>query len=1123
MKSKIAYRILIYVLILSVFASMLCLPVYAEEQSYIAYNVTAQPDGLFLTGVTYDDGKVGVTASLGAEKMTSGYNGVTFAAFKSDGTQCAVREKEPNCDGTAEFTFRLESKTVGGTYTFNLSSANTETLVSTVTIFDSLSDAISEVRGLIDRCDSEGITTDYERVYLSTAERSAEIMQEVGISDEIISYNRSVCYELLDKARTNLIGYLDGTNEPYSVPKIEPESVRVSGKNLVGTVLDGGVKYNSPVFLNGYNIGWENRDDSGFLSRVGVNTIPYSININRVIGKPNTAYMWVPSGTAATDGPAFVRGDDGTLKIQCGVGANGMVYQMVSLNANEKYTVRFKAKGEASGKVRVSIGTSGQTDFKADVQSSDDWTNYEYTYTPNNSYNPEFRISVGGAVSGEYIDNISLMNESGEELLSNGGFEEWFEPSAADNTGLFGVNTYAAERGRQALEDYKSKGYTVVLSGEFAAMPTYVLRIDGVRDTNASYGTYVPYNPTHPMILGAIKTYLASIIPIAKECGNVVCFMIHNEPSFNSYGKSFYADKWAEYLKNKYSDISNLNSAYNSGYTSFEDVPMQNTDSLTAAQKLTLKYYDWRVFNDSILTEYHNIIKGYTADIDSGMNVGTKVMQEVSPGAALVQHHGTDYEAFGVNMTINANDGWARPDAAGQPIQAQMMWYDFQTSVNKAPVFNMENHFALDKNTVNYSTEYADWLTAMLWQGAVHGLSGSQTWLWGRSDEKYPDFINTTVQYRADVMAQIGKTGLDINRLMEEVTAFREKTAKSAILFSETAKSYNRQYENALYQSYLGAMYSGVKTDLICESKIDNLSDYEMLIIPEVTHTTDAVVDEIYNFVQNGGKVLVLSDDCLKYNSDGQERANLDKVNAIKNAAATVSGGTRDFTGSVKASVSDIEGEVKAFYKENNAVSVELTDTNSNPVTGVEISTAEKSGKVLINLCNYTDGELSVYVDYNNVRQGAMKNLIDNGVYDGTVTLKPNMPMLLSVDGGTSFDVGKPTFGKMEFDKNPFSPDGIGGTVSKSNITSLSSGNVFASIDIYNCADKGGITLVAAIKNENMLKSVSAVQKTLAVGNNKETVVVDASDLKPGDYLELFVWRDNKIIPLAGTYKLKYS
>ena len=246
-------------------------------------------------------------------------------------------------------------------------------------------------------------------------------------------------------------------------------------------------------------------------------------------------------------------------------------------------------------------------------------------------------------------------------------------------------------------------------------------------------------------------------------------------------------------------------------------------------------------------------------------------------------------------------------------------------------------------------------------------------------------------------------------------------------------------------------------------------------------------------------------------------------ANAIKNAAATVSGGTRDFTGSVKASVSDIEGEVKAFYKENNAVRVELTDANNNPVTGVEISTAEKSGKILINLCNYTDGELSVYVDYNNVRQGAMKNLIDNGVYDGTVTLKPNVPMLLSVDGGTSFDVGKPTFGKMEFDKNPFSPDGIGGTVSKSNITSLSSGNVFASIDIYNCADKEGITLVAAIKNENLLKSVSAVQKTLTVGNNTETVVVDASDLKPGDYLELFVWRDNKITPLTGTYKLKYS
>lgn len=1120
MKTKNVYRILAYFIILSVFTGLLNFSASAEEEGVVTYTVVSQPNGLFLNEVTYKDGQINVKARLGDEKMTSGYNAITFTAQESDGTLCAIRECEADNDGKAEFSFRLGAQTSGREYTFRLSGTNVETLVSGVAVFNDLSDALNDAERLISLCEDKGISTDYERLYLSAAERSYEIMQESGISEDIKSYNRSVCIELISKARQSLVEYLNGSKDPLSVPRIDPKSVKADGKNLVGTVSDGECEYKSPVFLNGYNMGYEDRDETDFLNRIGVNTIPYTININRVIGKPDTAYMWTPSGKAATDDKAFVRGEGGTLKICNGGNSGGMLYRMISLKADKTYAIKFKAKGKTSGNVSIAIGLSGRTDFKVDIPSTDDWTEYEYTYIPNAAYVPELRIRCGGTVEGAFIDDVSLTDENGKEMLINGGFEEWFDAKENDSE-LFGVNTYAIEKSRQTLELYGSKGYTVVLSGEFAAMPEYVLKMNGVRDKDASYGTYVPYNPTHPMILSAIKTYLTAVLPVAKECGNTVCFMIHNEPSFNSYGKSFYEDEWAKYLEEKYSDISRLNEVYKSEYANFKDVPMQNTDALSNAQKLTVQYYDWRVFNDSILTEYHNVIKGYIDETAPEINVGTKIMQEVSPTAALVQHYGTDYESFGTNMSINANDGWARPESPGQTIQAQMMWYDFQTSVNKAPVFNMENHFAADSNTLNYNEDYADWVTAMLWQGALHGLSGSQSWLWGRSDEKYPYFINTTVQYRADVMARIGKAGLDINRLAEEVAAFREKAANAAILYSETSKSYNRQYENAVYQSYLGAMYSGVKTDLICESKIGAMPNYEMLVIPEVTHTTDAVVDEIYDFVQSGGKVLMLADDCLKYNCDGKIRTNLDKVNAIKTAAKTVNGERRDFTGSIKASVSDAEENVRAFFDENNALEVELTDENNNVVTGVEISTAEKFGKTLINLCSYSNEEISVYVKYNGEQLKDFKNLIDNNVYNEKVTLKPNTPVLLTADGGTEFYVGKPTFGKMEFGSNLFSPDGSGGTVSEENVKFLSLGYMFASINLYNCEKEEDIILAAAIKNGDMLKRVSTVQKSISIGDNTETVAVDANDLADGDYLELFLWKSGGLIPLNGMYRLK--
>ena len=290
--------------------NQLCFSACAEEQSYISYSVTSQPDGLSLTEVTYDNGRIGVTAKLDAGKRTAYYNAVTLVALNSGGVPCAIREDEVDENGVAELYFNLDTtQTVSGTYTFRLSSTNTGTLVSNVSVFDELSDVvaglnkqIAEAKGLISCCEEKGIPTDYELLYLSVAERTAEIMNEDNIYSEYIDYNLPICTELISKAKTNLAGYLDGTLVPFDVPEIDPVSVVVSGKNLVGTVSDGGVEYSSPVFLNGYNSGWENRDESDFLNKVGVNNIPYTIAINRIIGKPNTAYKWTPSGTGATSG-----------------------------------------------------------------------------------------------------------------------------------------------------------------------------------------------------------------------------------------------------------------------------------------------------------------------------------------------------------------------------------------------------------------------------------------------------------------------------------------------------------------------------------------------------------------------------------------------------------------------------------------------------------------------------------------------------------------------------------------------------------------------------------------------------------------------------------------------------
>ena len=1112
-------KIFVYLLVIAFICSFMTVCVYADDV-FSSYSIISQPEGVELTSLGYSNGYINVAARLEAGAFNRMNNSVTLVALKPGGEPCAILEDKADSEGMVGFSFALDtSEVISGEYTVKLSGKLTETLTAKLTVFGGLNDSILYLNAgveaaetLIAECEDENIPVKYEKMYISVVKRSIELMREEGMYSNYISHSLTQCTNILNEAYKNLEGYLDGSITPKSVPDIRQGTVAVSGKKLVASVSENGVESIKPVFLNGYNIGWEDKDDSGFLNKIGANVYPYVLNINRVIGRPNTAYGWTSSLSGGGYGTVFASEPDGSLKIYSTGEQTGTLYQLISFSESETYTVRFKAKGNPSGNVFVKIGLSGETDAEWHVSKSSAWKSYEYTFNPSSSYRPELRIICSGIVGGLYIDDVSVTDSLGNELVTNGNFNEWFDSGASSESGLFGVNSFAVNEGTEAVSDLKEKGYSVILSGGFAAMPTYVTEMNGVKDAGASYGAFFSYNPTHPKILEAIKTYIDAVIPAVGVNDNIVCFMIHNEPTFNSYGKSFYNDKWAQYLENKYVSIANLNLVYGgTTYADFASVPMQNNSALTTAQKFTKQFYDWRVFNDSIISEYHTSVAAFIKANAPSMKVGTKIMQETSPKAAFIQHYGTDYESFGALMDINANDSWARPDTDWQPIAAQLMWYDYLLSVKNAPVFNLENHFSLDSSSLNYSADYANQVTAMLWQGALHGLSESQMWLWGRSDGLYPQYINPTIQYRPDVMKQIGKTGFDLNRLAEEIDAFREKNSEIAILFSETSRSYNRQYENALYKTYTAMLYSGAKADFVLDSNIDKLYNYNVLVIPEATHVSDEVLDEIYEFSLNGGKVLMLADDCLKYNENGEMRTNLEKVNAVKSAGAVESGGTRQFTSSSYSSVTDIEGKVKTYLRENGLSFTELTDENGNGVTGVEISSVETEEKTMINLCNYAENEKTVYIKYKGQNIYSMTNPLDGTeIYDGAVTLKPNVPVLLAIADNPSFAVKGPVFDKVTFEEGAFSSDGEGGSVITSDIKTLTAGYVSATADIYNYDGTDKLFFCLALKNGGRLKKVFVTDYSLSYGKNTVKVAADVTDIGTDDYLELYAWKGMK-------------
>jgi len=74
---------------------------------------------------------------------------------------------------------------------------------------------------------------------------------------------------------------------------------------------------------------------------------------------------------------------------------------------------------------------------------------------------------------------------------------------------------------------------------------------------------------------------------------------------------------------------------------------------------------------------------------------------------------------------------------------------------------------------------------------------------------------------------------------------------------------------NILLNYYEALLYSGKRVGFVTETSLDKLSDYNCLVIPGVSHTTQETLDAVKAFKNNGGKVIYYGD-CLKYDKHGK-------------------------------------------------------------------------------------------------------------------------------------------------------------------------------------------------------------------------------------------------------------
>ena len=274
------------------------------------------------------------------------------------------------------------------------------------------------------------------------------------------------------------------------------------------------------------------------------------------------------------------------------------------------------------------------------------------------------------------------------------------------------------------------------------------------------------------------------------------------------------------------------------------------------------------------------------------------------------------------------------------------MMYELLKAIDpNKPVVNSEDHIYIDG-----STHYDDEDTAHggmdFWQGAIHGREA-------------------TMQSALASGTRGNKTSLNLNKLSSQVKAFADKTHYVTFLWSDTNFIYTNGQKR---DSFKAALFAGVNPTYITERQlIAGQTPEGVLVIPDIVNVRTDTYNAIKAYIQNGGTVWAIGNNCLTKNERNQSLTKLTFAKTLANDTATA-----------KTQFETLRDRI-------------VWGDNNKSLEKVEILTTESDGDTIVNLVNYdwSSGNKRVYFS------GKAINLLTNQTYNKSIVISPYVPVLL--------------------------------------------------------------------------------------------------------------------------------
>ena len=508
-----------------------------------------------------------------------------------------------------------------------------------------------------------------------------------------------------------------------------------------------------------------------------------------------------------------------------------------------------------------------------------------------------------------------------------------------------------------------------------------------------------------------ISDYLKGLLPKIEDSKALTSVILSNEPSCITYlYPDLFSLDYRLYLAGKYKTIGTLNEKWGTAYTKFNEIQMPSYDSGTnLPTSYDANFYDWYNYNEDKFSAWHEWMAGEVRKYLPNVKISVKVLDyfwtdDTDDTLRLRGISGNDAEKLAKFCDYAGCDAYGLFENH-EEIVGKYMWYDYLRSVTGQPIYNSENHIFYDdykKFEESAPTQPAH--AAMdVWQGAIHGCEKTTYWTWERLDYKKGADGNTwyeavqrelktpyaaSLLHRPLVVDAIGKQSLNLNRLSDEVRMLENAENKTALLYSKTARIYNKSHMERLYYTYREMISAGFGADFVTENNPERMNDYDTVILPEVNNIEANTLKCLYEFVQNGGRVVLVFSSLgnNEYNNPSDEQQ-LSYI--LQNA--------------YQANIPNLKETLYGIDKRGLKMELKSSKTGKY-VSGADFKwTENKDGSVLINMCNLTVNDMKNLTLYKDGVPVSGTNLISGEAVGEVFDLKKYEPILLYIPGNGGY------------------------------------------------------------------------------------------------------------------------